>query len=166
MELANLQSEFDKLGVKLVVVSTDHLDTHGEWKKTMESLTYKDRKTPTIKFPLVADENLAIAKKYGMIHPQTNSTKSVRGVFIIDPNDIIQAIYFYPMAVGRNTNEIIRTVQALQTVAADKVSTPANWKLGDDLLVPIPPKTALNDPKLAPEGYYNLAWFMWFKKIN
>jgi peroxiredoxin 2/4 len=166
LELANLQDEFDKLGVQLVVVSVDPLDSHNEWKKAMEGLNYKDRKNLKIKFPLVSDKDLSISKKYGMIHATTNSTKSVRGVFIINPDDIVQAIYFYPMNVGRNTDEIIRMVHALQTVAADKVMTPANWKTGDDLLVPFPPKTELNDPKKAPEGYYNVAWFMWFKKAK
>jgi peroxiredoxin (alkyl hydroperoxide reductase subunit C) len=166
LELANLQGEFDKLGVKLVVVSVDPVDSHRQWKKAMELLNYKDRKNVEINFPLVSDENLSISNKYGMIHPASNTTKFVRGVFIIDPDNIIQAIYFYPMHVGRNIDEILRTVEALQTVAVDKVMTPANWKPGDDLLVPFPPNTELIDPKNPPVGYYNTAWFMWFKEIN
>jgi peroxiredoxin 2/4 len=166
LELAVLQEEFDKLGVKLVVISADPVDSHKEWIKAMEGLNYKGRINVKIKFPLVSDTNLEISKKYGMIHPQSNTTKSVRGVFIIDPDNIVQALYFYPMNVGRSTEEIVRMVQALQTVSSDKVMTPANWMLGDDLLVPFPPKTELNDPKNAPEGLYRIAWFMWFKKVN
>ena len=101
-----MQSEFDKLGTKLVVISTDNLKSHLQWKKSMESLNLNSRGNVKIKFPLVEDENLVISKKYGMIHPSSNTTKSVRGVFIIDPDNIIQAIYFYPKSVGRNTDEL------------------------------------------------------------
>ena len=166
LELANLQKEFDKLGVKVVVVSTDPLDTHLQWKKAMEGLNYKDREQVKIKFPLVDDENLSISKKYGMIHSASNTTKAVRGIFIIDPNDIVEAIYFYPMNVGRSTDELIRMVTALQTTSADKVMTPANWKAGNDVLVPFPPKSDPNKTEASPDGYYNLAWFMWYKKAN
>lgn len=166
LELAYLQDEFDKLGVKLVVVSTDALDTHVQWKKAMENINLNNRGLVKIKFPLVDDKDLSVSKKYGMIHAATNSTKSVRGVFVIDANDIIQAIYFYPMSVGRNTDELLRIVTALQTTAADKVMTPVNWKLGNDVLVPIPPKTDANSNTAVPAGYSSPAWFIWFKKAN
>ena len=165
MELAHLQDQFDKLGVKLVVVSTDRLETHVQWKKALEELKLDDRSMVKIKFPLVDDENIAVSKLYGMIHSETNSTRSVRGVFIIDPNNIIQAIYFYPMNVGRSTDELLRMISALQISAKEKVLTPANWKEGKDVLVRTPPKS---DNKNSTEvaGYYNPAWFLWFKKSN
>lgn len=166
LELSNLQSEFDKLGVKLVVVSTDPLDAHIQWKKAMENIKYKDREQVKIKFPLVEDENLVISKKYGMIHSASNTTKAVRGVFIIDPDDIVQSFYFYPMNVGRSTDELVRMVAALQVTASAKVMTPANWEAGNDVLVPFPPKSDPAKPEVVPEGYYNLAWFMWYKKAN
>src|SRR5512140_2081225 len=120
LEFANLQSQFEKLGVKLVAVSTDQLSTHEQWKKAMESLVYKDRSNVKIDFPMVADEDLAVSKKYGMIHSSSNTTKDVRGVFIIDPDNIIQAIYFYPMQVGRNIDELVRMVTALERTHSDK----------------------------------------------
>lgn len=166
LELANLQSQFDKLGVKVVAISTDRLTTHEQWKKAMESLMYKDRQAVKIEFPLVADEDLAVSKEYGMIHPETNTTRSVRGVFIIDPDNVIQAIYFYPMSVGRNTDELVRMVTALERTHSDKVMTPANWKAGDDVLVPTIPKATATKEELASEGLYNLSWFMWYKKAN
>lgn len=166
LELANLQSEFDKMGVKIAVVSTDQLETHVQWKKALEGVTYKDRMPEKIKFPLIDDDNHAVSKKYGMIHSNSNTTKSVRGVFIIDPDNIVSAIYFYPMDVGRSTDELLRMVEALQTTSADKVLTPANWKAGNDVLLPFPPKSDLATPNVAPNGYYNLAWFMWYKKAN
>jgi peroxiredoxin (alkyl hydroperoxide reductase subunit C) len=166
LELANLQGEFDKLGVKILVVSADPLDMHEQWKKALEGISYKDRGPEKIKFPIIDDENLAISKKYGMIHPATNSTKAVRGVFIIDPDNVVDAIYFYPMNVGRNTDELIRMVTALQATDSKttKVMTPANWKAGNDLLIAVPPSTGSSSTP--PDGYYNLAWFMWYKKAN
>ncbi|HPT11387.1 MAG TPA: redoxin domain-containing protein, partial [Bacteroidales bacterium] len=103
LELAYLQKEFDKMDVKIAVVSTDELDRHVQWKKALEEITYKGRPAQKIKFPLIEDKSLVVSKMYGMIHEATNNTKDVRGVFIIDPDDVIQAIYFYPMSVGRNS---------------------------------------------------------------
>lgn len=166
MELANLQDEFDKLGTKLVVISTDALETHIQWKKSMESLNLNNNERVKIKFPLVDDKNLVVSKKYGMIHPASNTTKSVRGVFIIDPDNVIQAIYFYPKSVGRNTDELLRMVTALQTTSSGKVLTPVNWKAGNDLLVPIPPKTDANSNTAVPDGFYSPVWYLWFKKTK
>ena len=166
MELAHLQDQFDKLGVKLVVVSTDRLETHVQWKKALEQLVLDDRSTVKIKFPLVDDENIIVSKLYGMIHSETNTTRDVRGVFIIDPNNIIQAIYFYPMNVGRSTDELVRMITALQLTAKEKVSTPANWKEGKDVLVKSPPKADANSSTAETAGYHSPAWFLWFKKSN
>lgn len=167
LELANLQDQFTKLGVKLLVISTDKLETHVQWKKALEMVKLNNKETTKINFPLVDDEHISIAKQYGMIHPETNSTQSVRGVFIIDPNNVIQAVYFYPMNVGRSTDELLRMVTALETSAKDKVLMPANWKEGQDVLVKVPPKTIDTDnPNGEIAGYYNPAWFLWFKKSN
>jgi peroxiredoxin (alkyl hydroperoxide reductase subunit C) len=164
MELAYMQDQLDKLGVKIAVVSTGSVDTHTQWKKSMESLDLNNRGLVKIKFPLVDDQNLSISKKYGMIHPATNSTKSVRGVFVIDPDNNIQAIYFYPMGVGRNTDELVRIVTALQTISKEKAMTPVNWKAGGDLLMPIPPKSDVANPSAVPAGYYSPAWYLLYKK--
>jgi peroxiredoxin 2/4 len=169
LELAYLQDEFDKLGVKLVVVSTDRVESHLRWKKDMEGISFKDRKQVNINFPIVGDENLSISRKYGMIHPATSSTKAVRGVFIIDPDNKVEAVLFYPMNIGRSTDELLRMITALQTTYADNVCTPVNWKAGDDVLIPYNPTPSKDLAKtgiLPPEGYYNLSWFVWFKKSN
>jgi len=160
LQLASLQDEFDKLGIKLLVISTDALETHVQWKKSMEALNLNNRGSVKIKFPLIEDENLTISKMYGMIHPSSNTTKSVRGVFIIDPDNIIQAIYFYPKSVGRNTDELLRMVTALQTTSTGNVLTPVNWKAGNDLLVPIPPKTDAVGKATVPDGYYSPVWYL------
>jgi peroxiredoxin (alkyl hydroperoxide reductase subunit C) len=166
IELADLQSEFEKMNVKVIAISTDRLDTHEQWKKAMESLIYKDNKTVKIDFPLVADDDLSVSKKYGMIHLESNTTRDVRGVFIIDPKNTIRAIYFYPKEVGRNTDELVRMVTALEKTSSDNVLTPANWKAGDDVLIPTIPTINASKDELASEGIYNLSWFLWYKKAK
>lgn len=166
LELANLQKEFDKLKTSLIVLSADPLSVHNEWKKALEEVNFKGREPVKIKFPLVDDDKLVVSKLYGMIHPQSNTTKDVRGVFIIDPDNIVRAIYFYPTNIGRNTDEILRTLQALQLSAKDNILTPADWKAGNDVLVPYKP--GADDKKAAQltSDMYNVTWFMTYKKMN
>lgn len=163
LELANLQNEFDKLGVKLVVVSVDPVSTHVQWKKALENLSAKENMPVKIKFPLVGDENLKISKEYGMIHASSNTPKDVRGVYIINPDNVIEAIYFYPRNVGRSTDELLRTVEALQTTYSANVMTPVNWKSGNDVLIPYIPDENMTPAQLAKQGIHNLTWFMWYK---
>jgi peroxiredoxin (alkyl hydroperoxide reductase subunit C) len=99
-----------------------------------------------------------------MIHAATNSTQAVRGVFFIDPDNLVQAIYFYPRSVGRNTDEILRTITALQITSENKVMTPVNWKAGNDILIPLPPKADGNNTAAAPEGFYSPVWYLMYKK--
>ena len=162
LELAYLQQEFDKLNVKLAVVSTGDLESHSAWKKALEDVQYKGRPASKIKFPLIDDESRVISREYGMIHPSISGTKSVRGVFIIGPDDVIRAVSFYPLNVGRSSEEILRSVRALQA-ANDVNMTPSDWKPGDDLIVAVPPVTDQKTENV-PDGYYKLAWFMWFEK--
>lgn len=163
LELAYMQDDFDKLNVKLLVVSTDSLETHVQWKKALEELNYKGRAPVKINFPLADDRKFLVSKAYGMIHAGSSSTKDVRGVFIIDPDNIVQAIIYYPMSVGRNMDEIKRTVIALQTVAEGKYSTPANWQQGNDVILKVKPTEAdLKKPENS--GIYDVTWFMTFKK--
>lgn len=166
LELAYLQDQFEKMGVKLCVVSVDKLETHKDWKAALEKVSLYDRKPIKIKFPLIDDNSVVISKLYGMIHTETNTPKSVRGVFIINPDNIIEAIYFYPMKIGRNTTELVRIISALQLSRADKVMTPANWKPGDNVLIPNHPNVDDTDSTAVARAYYNPAWFLWFKKTN
>jgi peroxiredoxin 2/4 len=168
LELAAMQDEFNKLNTKIVVISTDGLNSHMEWVRSMETVNYKGRDPLKIKFPLVSDRNLEISKKYGMIHSYTSSTRDVRGVFIIDPSDKICAIFFYPFDVGRNMEEIKRALIALQLAEEKKVLIPANWMPGQDVMIPAPKTTSeaeslakKNDPDL-----YSITWYMWFKKLK
>jgi peroxiredoxin (alkyl hydroperoxide reductase subunit C) len=134
----------------------------------MESIRYKDQETVKITFPMISDNFLEVSKKYGMIHSYSSTTRDIRGVFIIDPNDKIRAIFFYPMNVGRNMDEIKRTVMALQMADGKNVLTPANWNPGGEVLIPSP-KTEADADKLAAKkdpDLHELAWYMWFKKMK
>jgi peroxiredoxin 2/4 len=168
LELASMQDDFSKLGTQLVVVSTNDVESHNQWIKSMESITYNNKQASKINFPLVDDKSLEISKKYGMLHASSNTTKDVRGVFIIDPKNVIRAIFFYPMNVGRNIDELKRTIQALQVADSKNVMTPADWQPGGDVLLPYTKYTSdqeelakKNDPDL-----YKVTWYMWGTKLK
>jgi peroxiredoxin (alkyl hydroperoxide reductase subunit C) len=166
--LALNQKKFDSLGVKVAVVSIDEIERHLLWKEFMERVLNDSDEAVKINYPIVADLSGKVSKKYGMLHSSVNDKRDVRGVFIIDPNNIIQAITFYPMSVGRNMDEILRTVAALQITQKENVLTPLNWRPGDDVLVPHNPYTE-DELKKNPElkdQYYNVGEFMWYKKMN
>jgi peroxiredoxin 2/4 len=168
LELANLQNDFKDLNTQLVVVSTDAVSSHIEWVKSLESAKYKSREPVKINFPLVSDKNMEISKAYGMIHSYSSATKDVRGVFIIDPNDKIRAIFFYPLEIGRNLDEVKRTLIALQTAEKNNVLIPADWQPGQDVMLHSP-KTTAEAEKLsekATPGVYSINWYMWFKKLE
>lgn len=168
LELAYLQPEFDKLGVKLAVISTDNLSQHKMWKAHLEEIDYKDRGAIKIHFPLFEDQRANASKKYGMLHTPTSTTKDVRGVYIIDSKNVVRSINFYPMQVGRNMEEFVRIVEALQTTEKNKVLTPANWTMGDDVMIPYYPYTKAElaaNPDLEND-YYSVGNRMWFKKVD
>lgn len=163
LELAYQQEEYEKLGVKVLVLSTDILSQHFSWVKALEEIRYKDREPVKINFPLVADDKLEIAHKYGMIHPYVSIAENIRGVFIIDPENTIRYISFYPMQVGRNLDELKRTVIALQTVDAKQfVVAPANWKPGDKLMIPVLSKSESETAGQSGSGIDEVSWFMRF----
>jgi peroxiredoxin 2/4 len=168
LEIAASQDDFKKLNTAILVVSTDNLETHKEWVKSLESLDYKNRKDLKIDFPLIDDNKRTIARQYGMIHPETNTTKDVRGVFIIDPNNKIRAIFYYPMNIGRNVDEIKRTILALQVADKNNVLTPANWQAGNDVMVPYVRKASEMESlrKSDPPDMYMVSWYMIFKKLQ
>ena len=163
LELAYMQAEFDKLNTKFLILSVDSLTSHKDWKKAMEEIDYKGRGPVKINIPLATDRKYRVSRQYGMIHSASSDHKTVRGVFIIDPDNTIQTILYYPMSVGRNIDELKRTIIALQTVANKEISTPANWQVGNDVLLHVKPTTQeMKDPA---KGIYELAWFMIFQKI-
>lgn len=164
IELAALQDDFEKIGATLCTVSTDPLEIHKQWKIALENIEYKTYSQMKINFPIIDDATLTIAKLYGMIHRESDNNRDVRGVFIIDPDNVIRAEFFYPLEVGRNMDELLRTVIALQTADDHKVMTPANWRTGNDVLVPFPVKAHMSHTITESSEYYQLSWFMIFKR--
>jgi len=168
LQLATMKTDFDMLGVKFAVISADDLDRHKQWISYMESFDFLGKGKQNIDFPLLVDNNLEISKKYGMLHYPSSTKKDIRGVFIIDPENKVRLINFYPMQIGRDMNEIKRAIIAMQTSDKNNVLTPANWKPGDDVLIPYAPFTAsqLKENPSLKEGYYSLGDQVWFKKLT
>ncbi len=166
LQLAQMQSEFEELGVKLAIISTDKLDSHFEWKQLMEDILVESGHSNKIEFPLIEDDNARISNKYGMLHAWESPTRDVRGVFIINPQNKIKSINFYPLNIGRNMEEIKRVVVALQTSERDQVLIPVNWEEGDDVLMKYVPYTEQElaaNPDLENQ-YYKVGVNMWYKK--
>lgn len=168
LELAYMQKEFENLGVKIAIISTNEVALHKMWKASLEELNYKGRGPQKIEFPLIDDHKMVASKMYGMLHEPVSNNKDVRGVFIIDSKNIVRSINFYPMQIGRNMKEIERIVMALQTSDNASVLTPANWSPGDDVMVghfPYTEKQLADNPGLKDE-YYNVGDRIWFKKMK
>ncbi|MGQ7870752.1 redoxin domain-containing protein [Sunxiuqinia sp. sy24] len=166
LELAYLQDELELLDVKFAIISTDNISQHNMWKAHLEELDYKGRGKQEIHFPILEDPSKKASISYGMLHAPTSTSRDIRGVYIIDPQNIVRSINFYPIEVGRSMPEIERTVIALQTADETKLLTPANWTAGDDMMVPHYPYTKSDlaeNPDLKNQ-YYNVGDRMWFKK--
>ena len=128
---AQLEAEFAQRNVKPIGLSTDTVEEHKTW-----ILDVNDTQNTTLTFPIIADADLSVSKLYQMIHPSESETAAVRSVFIIDPNKKIRLTMTYPMNVGRNFDEILRVIDALQLSDAKKVATPADWRPGNKVIIP------------------------------
>ncbi len=137
MTFATLEGKFNQANCKLVGLSVDGLYSHIAWLRTIkEKIEYKGMKDVEVKFPLIEDITMEVARKYGMIQPGESNTKAVRAVFFIDPKGIIRAMIYYPLSMGRNFDELYRALIAMQTADAFSVATPADWRPGDEVIVP------------------------------
>jgi peroxiredoxin (alkyl hydroperoxide reductase subunit C) len=167
MALAEKQENFKKLNTALIVISTDGLNSHIEWVKSIESISIVGKENVKINFPLVSDVSTEISKKYNLLRKDTILRKDLRAVIFIDPDNKIRAILNYPDNIGRNTDEIERILIALQTADNNEVLTPANWKPGKDVLIPSPKTMEESDNLKAKNksGYYSLAWYLWYRKL-
>lgn len=127
---AQLKEEFEKRNVKVLVVSVDPVEDHHGWVRDINEI-----KNTTVDFPLIADQDRVVSELYDMIHPNASATATVRSVFIIDPDKKVRLTLTYPAAIGRNFQEILRVVDALHLSAEYSISTPADWRQGDDVIV-------------------------------
>ena len=137
MTFASMQDEFARYNCSLVGLSIDGLYSHIAWLRTIkERITFRDLKDIEVTFPLIDDVSMSVASKYGMIMPGEDTTKAVRAVFVIDPAATVRAIIYYPLSLGRNFDELLRVVKALQTADHFDVATPADWQPSDAVIVP------------------------------
>ena len=135
MAFAQIHPKLREMNVELMGLSIDSVYSHIAWVRNVE-----EKLGQKITFPVIADLNKEVATLYGMIMPGESKTETPRAVFVIDDKQIIRAIIYYPLSTGRNMDEIVRLIQALQTTDKHGVATPANWRPGDKVIVP-PPKT-------------------------
>lgn len=163
---ASMEEDFAKLNTKLVGLSVDSTPSHIAWLRSIEKLEWKDYKNIKVNFPVIDDITMNVANKYGMIQPKQSSTAAVRAVFVVDPNGIVRTILYYPLSTGRNFDEIKRIIQALQKADSDSVATPADWRPGDDTIVPA--VSTQDEAQKRVDGLadneYSLDWYLTFRK--
>jgi peroxiredoxin (alkyl hydroperoxide reductase subunit C) len=168
MTFASLESKFAEVNCKLVGLSVDGLYSHIAWLRTIkEKIEYKGMKDIEVKFPLIEDITMEVAKKYGMIQPGESNTKAVRAVFFIDPKGIIRAIIYYPLSLGRNFDELYRALIAMQTADEFSIATPADWRPGDDVIVPTAGSCGVAKDRMETKGEMKCYdWFFCTKEIS
>lgn len=161
MTFASMEETFAQANCKLVGLSVDGLYSHIAWLRAIkEKIEFRGMKNVEVKFPLIEDITMEVAHKYGMIQPGESSTKAVRAVFVIDPKGIIRTIIYYPLSLGRNFDELHRVLLALQTADAFSIATPADWRPGDEVIVP--PAGSCGVAKDRMEGKEDMHCHDWF----
>jgi len=159
MSFAKIHPELEKRGVKLIGLSVDSVHSHIAWVRNIE-----EKMGVRIPFPVIADLSMNVGKLYGMIHPGQSATATVRCVFVIDPDQILRAMIYYPLSTGRNMDEILRLIDALQATDRYGIATPADWRPGDQVIVP-QPATQEEAEKRLGEGYDCKDWYFCKKTI-
>jgi len=166
MTFATMAKEFEELNTELIGLSVDSLYAHIAWLRKIQELEWNGMKNVEVKFPLIEDIRMDVANKFGMIQPGQSNTQAVRAVFVIDPEAKIRTILYYPLSMGRNFDEIKRIILALQKADKDGVATPADWRPGDDVIIPTAGSCGAAKERVESqdENTYCLDWIMCFKK--
>ncbi len=166
MTFASMIEEFKSLNTELIGLSVDSLYAHIAWLRKIQDLKWKNLENINVTFPLIEDIRMDVAKKYGMIQPNASNTQAVRAVFVIDPEGVIRTILYYPLSTGRNFDEIKRIILALQKADKDSCATPADWRPGDDVIVPTAGSCGVAKQRMEDKSgdIYCLDWFMCFRK--
>ena len=166
---ARMADEFEAMNCKLIGLSIDSVHSHLAWAKSIENIDWKGEGCVKLPFPIIADISMSVAKKYGMLQTIAK-TQTVRAVFVIDPEGIIRTILYYPMSCGRNFDEIKRIIQSLQTHDEHNVSTPADWRPGDPVVMPAPLTLEAAEARMeeakSNEDVQIFDWYLGFKKID
>ena len=163
---ASIMDEIKEMNTELIGLSVDSLYSHIAWLRKIQELDYKGMKNVEVKFPLIEDIRMEVANKFGMIQPNASNTQAVRAVFFIDPKAKIRCILYYPLSLGRNFDEIKRIIKGLQKADSDGVATPADWRPGDDVIVPTAGSCGVAKERMESkdDNMYCLDWFLCFKK--
>ncbi|MCS7061894.1 MAG: peroxiredoxin [Anaerolineae bacterium] len=156
---SEIYPELQKRNVELLGLSIDSVYSHIAWVRNVEEKTGVH-----IPFPIIADLDRKVATAYGMVMPGASSTETVRCVFIIDPEGVLRAMLYYPLTTGRNMQEILRLIDALQTSDKHHVATPANWQPGDKVIVPAPKTMEMVEQNLKA-GYEVVDWYLAKKSV-
>lgn len=167
MTFASMQDDFKKMNVELIGLSIDSIYAHIAWLRTIkEKIEFRGMKNVEVKFPVIEDLRMDVAKKYGMVQPGASNTQAVRAVFIIDDKAKVRAVIYYPLSCGRNMQEIKRLIIAMQKADKEGIATPANWQPGDDVIIPAPGSCGAAKERMESkdEGKYCLDWFICFRK--
>lgn len=168
MTFTTMEKDFNKANCKLVGLSVDGLYSHIAWLRTIkEKIEYKGMKNVEVTFPLIEDITMEVAKKYGMMMPGESNTKAVRAVFVIDPKGIVRTVLYYPLSLGRNFDELYRIVIALQAADEFNIATPADWRPGDEVIVPTAGSCGVAKERMENKEDMNCYdWFFCTKKID
>ena len=167
MTFATMEDKFEEANCKLVGLSIDGLYSHIAWLRTIkEKIEFKGMKNVGVKFPLIEDITMNVAKKYGMVQPNEDNTKAVRAVFFIDPKGIVRAIIYYPLSLGRNFDELYRVIIALKTADEFNVATPADWHPGDDVIVGTAGSCGTAQERMEDTEIECHDWFFCTKKLD
>ena len=166
MTFGSMMEEFKAINTELIGLSVDSLYAHIAWLRKIQELEWNGKKHINVTFPLIEDIRMEVANKYGMIQPGASNTQAVRAVFIIDPNAKIRTILYYPLSTGRNFDEIKRIILALQKTDAQNCATPADWRPGDDIIVPPAGSCGTAKERMDNQNadQYCLDWFLCFRK--
>lgn len=158
-EFAKRNDEFEKRNTQLIGLSIDSIYSHIAWLLQIEKISGVE-----VKFPVIADLNMNVANLYGLIHERASATSTVRAVFFIDPEGVVRALIYYPASTGRNIDEIVRVLDSLQYADSFMIATPANWKPGDDVIVPQPGTIQAAKERVKDKNLDVKDWFLAIKK--
>lgn len=162
LAFAEIYPDLQKRGVELLGLSIDSVYSHIAWVRNIE-----EKNGVKIPFPIIADLSMDVARRYGMLMPGESKTETSRCVFVIDPNSVLRAMIYYPLSLGRNMQEILRVIDALQTSDKFHVATPANWVPGGKVVVPAPNTTEMAEQRMSERnGFECVDWYLCKKLIQ
>jgi peroxiredoxin (alkyl hydroperoxide reductase subunit C) len=169
MTFASMRQQFAAYNTELLGLSVDGLYSHIAWlRRIKEKIAFRDLRDVEVTFPVIEDVSMRVARKYGMIMPGEDSTKAVRAVFVIDPKSAIRVIIYYPLSLGRNFDELLRVIKALQTTDHFGVATPADWEPGEPVILAAPgtASEARERMEASADGIECTDWFLCTKELS